>query len=172
MSKRLKELTVEELTRTYEGTENCLVVDIHRADGEEAAGLRRYLAEQGVRVRVVKNSLAARALSALGLGEIRRYLQGPCALAVSGQDLLQMARALVECAREHRTLELRGGVCAGRALGPEQIEELARLGSREALLATVVGALQAPLRQVVSTVAAPLRGLASVLKQVAEQSGR
>ena len=167
MSKRLKELVVEELRRNYEGVKSCLVVDIHRVGGEQVVALRRYLAQAGVELRVVKNSLAARALSQLGLGEVNRYLEGPCALAAGGQDLLALARALVDCVREHKVVELRGGVYAGRPIGPEQIEELARLGSQEVLLAVVVAALQTPLRQVAGVLAAPLRGLASVLQQAA-----
>ena len=170
MSKRFKELMVEELRREYQGVESCLVVDIHRARGEQAVALRRYLAERGVALRVVKNSVAARALSQLGLGEVYHYLEGPRALAVGGEDLLELARALVDCARVHQVMELRGGVCAGRAIDPQQIEELARLGSHEALLATVIGALQAPLRQAVSILAAPVSGLATVLKRAAERT--
>ena len=170
MSKRLKQMMVEELRREHEGAEHCVVVDVHRAKGEESVALRRYLAERGVRLRAVRNSTAVRALAQVGMGEVERYLRGPCALASGGEDLLSLARALVECAREHQVVELRGAVCEGRPLEPERVKELARIGSLEALLAVVVGVLQAPLRQMAGTVAAPLRGLSSVVKQAAERS--
>jgi len=170
MSKRLKTMMVDELRRGYEGAEHCVVVDVHRAGGEESVALRRYLAERGVRLRTVRNSIAVRALAELGMGEVERYLRGPCALASGGEDLLSLARALVDCAREHQVVELRGAVCEGQPLEAERVKELAGIGSLEALLAAVVGVLQAPLRQVVGTVAAPLSGLASVVKQAAELS--
>lgn len=171
MSKRLKELMVDELRRQYEGVENCLVVDVHRTPGEESVALRRYLLERGVELRAVKNSVAARALAELGMGEIQRYLQGPCALASGGEGLLSLARALMEWARKHPTVELRGGICAGRAVGARRVQELAEIGSLEALRAVVLRALQAPLRQMAGTVAAPLSGLANVVRQAAERGG-
>jgi len=169
MSKRIKELTVQELRREFEGVETCLVVDVHQAKGPEAVALRRYLRERGIRLRTVKNSLAARALSELGLGEVRQFLEGPCALASGEEDLLALAKAVVDLRREHRTVQVRGGVCSGRPVGPEQLQELARLGSREALLAVLIGTFQAPLRQVATVVAAPLSGLAGVLSQAARK---
>lgn len=169
MSRRLKQLVVEELRQAYEGVSSCLVVDLHRADGEQAVALRRYLAERGIRLQAVKNSLAVRALAQVGMGDVERYLDGPCALASGGEDLLALARAFLECAREHRVLAVRGGVSEGRPVEASQIEELARMGSLEALRATVVGALAAPLRQVAAAFAAPLGGLARVLQQVAQR---
>lgn len=170
MSKRLKQLVVEELRQAYEGVQDCLVVNVERADGEQAVALRRYLAERGIRLQVVKNSLAARALAQVGMGEIERYLEGPCALASGGEDLVALARALLECAREHEVLEVRGGVSQGRPVEPGQVEELAKMGSLEALRATVVGALAAPLRRAAGAFAAPLSGLAGVLQRVAQQA--
>ena len=170
MSKRLKKMMVDELRRQYEGAEHCVVVDVHGAKGEESVALRRYLAERGVRLRAVRNSTAVRALAQLGMGEVERYLRGPCTLASGGEDLLSLARALVDCAREHKVVELRGAVCEGRPLEAERVKELAKIGSLEGLLAAVVGVLQAPLRQLAGTVAAPLSGLASVVKQAAERS--
>jgi len=169
MSKRLKELMVDELRQEYRGVESCLVVDIHRASGEEAVALRRYLSERGVRLRAVPNSMAARALAEVGLGEVQRYLEGPCALASGGENLLALAKTLIECRQKHRTLAVRGGVSAGRAVGAQDVEQLAELGSLEHLRARVVGAFQTPLRQVAWVLAAPLSGLAGVLKQVAEK---
>jgi large subunit ribosomal protein L10 len=169
MSKRLKELMVDELRREYRGVESCLVVDVHRAGGEESVALRRYLIERGVRLRVVRNSMAVRALAEVGLGEVQRYLEGPCALASGGEDLLALARTLIECRQKHRTFTVRGGVSAGRPVGARDVEQLAELGTLEHLRARVAGAFQAPLRQVAWVVAAPLSGLASVLKQAAEK---
>jgi large subunit ribosomal protein L10 len=166
MSRRLKELMVDEIRREYQGVQTCLVVDLHRADGEEAVALRRYLAERGVRLRGVRNSMAARALAELGMGEVERYLEGPCALASGGEDLLALARALLECRQKHRSLAVRGGVSDGRPVGARQVEELAQLGSVERLRALVVGAFQTPIRQLAWALGAPLGGLASVLKQV------
>jgi large subunit ribosomal protein L10 len=168
MSRRLKELVVDELRREYQGVETCVVVDIHRADGEEAVALRRYLVERGVRLRAVRNSMAARALAEVGLGEIERYLEGPCTLASGGEDLLVLAKALIECRQKHRTLSVRGGVSSGRPLDAGEVEHLAEVGSLERLRALVVGAFQTPLRQVAWVVGAPLSGLASVLKQIAK----
>jgi large subunit ribosomal protein L10 len=168
MSRRLKELMVDELRRAYQGVETCLVVDLHRANGEEAVALRRYLAERGVRLRAVRNSMAARALAEVGMAEVERYLEGPCALASGGEDLLGLAKTLIECRQKHRTLAVRGGVSAGRPMDARKVEELAQVGSVERLRALVVGALETPLRQLAWTLGAPLSGLAGVLKQVAK----
>jgi len=167
MSRRLKELVVDELRREYQDVQNCLVVDIHRADGEEAVALRRYLAERGVRLRGIRNSLAARALAEVGLGEVKRYLEGPCTLAFGGEDLLVLAKALIDCRQKHRALAVRGGISSGRPVDAGEVEHLAEVGSLERLRSLVVGAFQAPLRQVTWVVAAPLSGLAGVLKQIA-----
>ncbi len=136
----------------------------------EMEQLRRRMRGAGIELRVVKNTLARLAAERAGKPTLAQLIEGPTALAFGYGDIMAMARAFSEYlptappAFSIRAVYLEGQVLPGRELG-----ELARLPSREVLLAQVLGQLQSPLAMLAGLLQAPVAELARLLEAMANQ---
>ena len=137
-------------------------------------GLRAKLIEHGARLNVVKNTLTRRAAEAAGADALLALLEGPSAIAFieADGDLVAVAKALAQSARETKVLEIRGGVMQGRAISGADVEELAKLPPFDVLRGQVLAAIIAPLTQLVALVATPLQDLYGLIDARIEQLGR
>jgi large subunit ribosomal protein L10 len=130
----------------------------------EMGTLRRQLREAGVELRVIKNSLFRLAAEQAGRPEVADLAEGPTAVAFAYGDIVVPARALTDYVRTAKNaFGLRRGFTDGQALSARDLEDLARLPSREALIAQVAGALQAPLARLSYLLSASLASPAAAL---------
>jgi large subunit ribosomal protein L10 len=130
----------------------------------EMGVLRRQLREAGVELRVIKNSLFRLAAEQAGRPEVADLAEGPTAVAFAYGDIVVPARALTDYVRTAKNaFGLRRGFTDGQALSARDLEDLARLPSREALIAQVAGALQAPLARLSYLLSASLASPAAAL---------
>ncbi|MYD50651.1 MAG: 50S ribosomal protein L10 [Dehalococcoidia bacterium] len=126
--------------------------------------LRRVLRENGVRLRVVKNTLAHIAADEAGAPAVKDIVTGPTGIAFGFDDPAVAAKTLTEHLASSRIpMTIVGGYLSGRSLTPEQVDNLAKLPSKEILVGQVLGQLQAPIAGLVGTLQAPMRNLAYVL---------
>ena len=129
--------------------------------------LRRRLRPRGVEYHVVKNTLFLRAAEAAGRGGLRSLLVGPTAVALSGDDgkadEVELAKSVIDEMRTFKALKVVGAFVAGRALGADDVQALAKLPPRAQLRATIVGILQAPLGGLTGLLQSPLGTLVHVL---------
>ncbi|MBE6781748.1 MAG: 50S ribosomal protein L10 [Ruminococcaceae bacterium] len=107
--------------------------------------LRRELRQAGVEYSVIKNSIISRAVAGGDLESLNEVLEGTTAIAISKEDHTAAARILGKYADSHENFKLKGGYLEGKAISVETVNELAKLPTREVLLATVLGAFQAPM---------------------------
>ena len=107
--------------------------------------LRKELREAGVQYTVVKNTLLSRACEEANLTGLQGTLEGTTALATSDDDYAAAARILNNYAKKSKTFELKGGYLDGEVVDMATIERIAKLPTREILLANVLGAFQAPI---------------------------
>lgn len=107
--------------------------------------LRKELREAGVQYTVVKNTLLSRACEEANLTGLKTTLEGTTALATSDEDYAAAARILNNYAKKSKTFELKGGYLDGEVVDMATIERIAKLPTREILLANVLGAFQAPI---------------------------
>ena len=163
MSKYVKELMTAQIAAKVKGVEDLFVVSYAGIDANEMVRLRSDFRKVDVSLMKIKNSMADRAFSRVGMKEAGKLLDGPCALALGGGSVIQLAKAVHEYARKNKKFALRGGVVEGRTIGPETVEALARIPSKEALMAQVIGVVQAPMRNVVSVIHALLQKTAGLL---------
>jgi large subunit ribosomal protein L10 len=133
--------------------------------------LRSRIRETGGRYEVVKNSLALLAIRDQPLESLKDSFDGPVAVAYSQDDAVALAKALTEFAKTVPALSFRGGVVEGRPVAAEQIEEIAKLPSREELVAKLVFLLQSPIVRLVRTLNAVPQSFAMVLDQIARKKG-
>jgi len=170
MPSEIKTLMAEELSRRYPSGTDYLVVGYTKLTGVETTALRRTLRERGVRMNVVKNRIAARALAAGGLGEGARFLRGPSALFSGDIEMPELCRIVKECREKlEKKLLVRGGMMNGAVLMPEIIGRLASIPPLPVLHAQIAGSFQAPIAGAAAAFQSLLRSLARALEGIRKE---
>jgi large subunit ribosomal protein L10 len=171
MKKEEKERVVDELTERLRASDTVMVADYRGLTMPQIDALRARLLEHGARFSVVKNTLTRRAAEAAGAEAVLALLEGPTAIAFveSEGDLVAVAKALADAARETRILTIRGGVLEGRPIEAGDVEELAKLPPLDILRGQVLGAVTAPLQTILAIFTAPLQDLYGLLDARIEQ---
>ncbi|BAM46244.1 MAG: 50S ribosomal protein L10 [Amphibacillus sp.] len=148
MSKVLekKKQIVSEIATKFRDSQSTVLVDYRGLDVAEVTELRKQLREAGVEYKVYKNSMSRRAAAEAELTELDELLVGPTAIAFSDNDVIAPAKILNNFAKEHKDLEIKGGVIEGKVASLDQIKELADLPNYEGLLSMLLSVLQAPVR--------------------------
>src|SRR5712664_1706672 len=125
MQKEDKERVVIELTARLKSAETLIVADYRGLTLPQIDALRGRLLEHGAKFTVVKNTLTRRAAEAAGAEALLALREGPSAIAFieSDGDMVAVAKALADSARETKVLEIRGGVMQGREISASDIEE-------------------------------------------------
>lgn len=169
MARPEKEAKVSEVQQKFTMAKSVILADYRGLNVMEVTELRKKLREAGVEYRVVKNTLTSRAAKAANIDGLDQFLSGPTALAFGIEDVVVPAKILAEFAKDHKKLELKGGVLEGKVIDLAAVNELANLPSREALLGQLAGMLQAPIRGLVTVLSGPLRNLTYAVEAVRKQ---
>src|SRR4029078_7952414 len=131
MQKEDKERVVSELTDRLRNAETLIVADYRGLTMPQIDALRGKLIENGAKLSVVKNTLTRRAAEAAGADALLALLEGPSAIAFieADGDMVAVAKALSDAARETKILALRGGVLSGNPITGAEIESLAAVAA-------------------------------------------
>lgn len=149
---------VSEIAEKMQASAGTIVVDYRGLTVYEVTELRKQLREAGVEFKVYKNGLLRRAAVQSNLEGLDEVFTGPSAIAFSNEDVIAPAKILNNFSKEHKALELKGGIIEGKVTSVEDVKALAELPSREGLLSMLLSVLQAPIR-----------GLAVATNAIAEQ---
>ena len=122
-----------------------VLVDYSGTSVADDTVLRKELREAGIEYTVIKNTLLKRAIEGTDLEEMSSVLEGTTAIAISKEDHTAAARILNKFADAHDNFKIKAGYLDGKAIDVATVESLAKLPTREVLLATVLGAFQAPM---------------------------
>src|SRR5215468_8467136 len=126
---------------------------------------RKKVKQSGSRYRVVKNSLALRAVKDTPLERLGDKFEGTTGVAYTGDDPVALAKVLVDFAKEHPALSVKGGLVSGsQVLDPEGVKALSTMPGLPELRAKVLGLLKAPSSKLVRLLATPATQLAQVLR--------
>lgn len=140
-----KKAIVAALTERLNNSITGVLVSYKGISVADDTALRKELREAGVQYTVVKNTLLSRACEEANLTGLQGTLEGTTALATSDDDYAAAARILNNYAKKSKTFELKGGYLDGEVVDMATIERIAKLPTREILLANVLGAFQAPI---------------------------
>jgi len=140
-----KQQLVADVTERVKNSVTGLLVSYEGINVADDTKLRKDLREAGVKYTVIKNTLLERAFENTGMTELNAHLAGTTALATSDEDYAAAARILCGYADKSKTFEVKGGYLDGEVIGMDKIDALAKLPSRDILLANVLGAFQAPV---------------------------
>lgn len=155
-----KQAIVAGLTEKMKAASAGILVDYKGITVELDTKLRAMLRENNVEYAVVKNTLTRFAAKEVGLGDLDSMLNGTTALAMTTGDPILPARLIAEFSRKNKALTVKAGFVEGSVVSPAQVDSLAGMVSKSALLSTVLGTLNAPIA-----------ALARVLNAIAEQNG-
>jgi len=150
-AERTKAEVIEELTGKFRDSSGAVLTEYRGLSVANVSELRGSL-KGHAQFRVVKNTLTKLAATEAGLGEdLGPLLSGPSAIAFVNGDVAQAAKGLLDFAKAHPALVIKGGVLDGRMLDAKDIGKLADLEPREVLLAKVAGGLKAGMTRAAGT---------------------
>ena len=130
--------------------------------------LRQQVRELGGEYRVVKNRLMLRAIGGAALEGLSEQFSGPTAV-VYGDDPVALAKVLTDFAAEAKVLEFKAGLVEGRPVEAGDIQQIAKLPSRDELIAKLLYLLQSPISRFATALAAIPRQLVVVLDQLRQK---
>ena len=140
-----KQQQVAELKEKIAGAVTGIIVDYKGINVSDDTALRKELRENGVEYFVVKNTILGRAIDGTSVEGMKSVLEGTTALALSKEDYTAAARILCKFAEGHDNFMVKSGFLDGEVVDVATIESLAKLPTKEVLLATVCSAFQAPI---------------------------
>ena len=146
-----KKVIVSEVTEAVGNALSAVVADYRGTDVSALTSLRSKAREQGVYIRVVRNSLAKRAVSGTEFECMTEAFVGPTLLALSIEDPGAAARLLKEFSEENDTFEVRALAIGGELMGPEKLDAVAKLPTRDQAISILMGTMIAPVTKLVTT---------------------
>lgn len=165
-----KQAIVAELAEKMKNAAAGVLVDYKGINVADDTKLRRELREAGVEYAVVKNTLTLFAAKQVGFDALEPVLNGTTALAVSMDDPVAAAKILSKYAKgADGKFSIKAGFVDGKLISPAEVDNLAKLPSREVLIAQVLGGLNAPISGFANVLNANLRGLVVALNAIAEK---
>jgi len=164
-----KKVIVREVATAAQEAQSAIACEYAGLSVVRMTALRAAARKQDVYLRVVRNTLARRALEGTRFECMSERLVGPLVLAFSKDDAGAAARVIDEYARTNEKLVVKLVSFGGKLLEPDALKSLARLPTREQALAMLMGVMKAPISKLVRTLAEPYAGLARVLAAVRDQ---
>lgn len=141
MSKYIKQLITDSVKHRLDNVQYLMLVNLTGIDANKTNMIRANLADKGIRLMVVKNSLARRATEGTILAAAFQDAQGACAICWGATDIVSLAKEIVKLTSD-KTLtgfEIKGAVLDGEAMSKEQATEVSRWPTRQEQIALLLG---------------------------------
>lgn len=169
MSKPVKDVITHEYHNSYSELESACVVNVIGLDAISTNRLRNDLKSKNIRLQVVRNTLARRALADRPLAPLASAMKGPCALVTGGDSMIDVAKHLVSLKKTYPKMELKVGIIDG---DPDliDVEQMAKMKSRVEMLGEVAMLIASPGRRLAGCIASPGGKIAGCVKAVVEKA--
>jgi large subunit ribosomal protein L10 len=165
LTKTEKTTELERLEGALKGVDSAILLDYTGLNVPQVTELRRQVRAAKGQYRVVKNTLAKRALKGTRFENLSEFFQGTTAIAYTGTDPVALAKTLTTFAKTAPTLTIKAAVVQGRPIRPAEVNELANLPGKPELYAKLLFLLNAPMVRLVTVLNAAPQALLNVLSQ-------
>ena len=145
-----KKAVVAEVEGAISNAQAAILAEYRGLTVGQMTALRRNAREAGIYLRVVKNTLARRAVDGSSFECLQEHMVGPLAYAIS-EDPVACAKVMKNFAKDNNAFALKVGAMSGKLLSLDDIDALAKLPGREELLAKLMGTMKAPVQKCVTT---------------------
>jgi large subunit ribosomal protein L10 len=170
MSKYVKELMMDQLKSDLDGNRSLLIVDLKDLDAVAEHGFRRDLRKKSIRLRVLKNSLARRVFTDMGMEGLSKYLEGQSAVVWGSDGPSELAKEITTQFKALKKPLIKGGAVDGVIVGPGQVEEITKLPSREVLIGQVLSLVLGPAQQTLSLLTSSASTVVGQLEALAKRN--
>ncbi len=140
-----KQQAVAELAECIKNSVSGVLVNYQGITVEDDTAMRKALREAGVKYMVVKNTLTGRACEQVGYGEMKQYLCGMTAIAISEKDAVAPAKVLKKYADKVESFKILAGYVDGAVVDEKTVNALADIPAKDVLIAKFLGSIQSPL---------------------------
>ena len=136
-----KEEAIKKLAEQFKEDKLILLVDYRGINVEQVTKIRSDLRNANAKYEVIKNNIIKRALNANGENGLDELLEGPTAVITSTEDYLEASKIIYNFSKDNDFYKIKGGIIDGKVMTAEEIITLAKLPSRQELLAKLASAL-------------------------------
>lgn len=165
-----KQAVVKEIEEKIDAADSIVLMEYKGLTVAAATELRNKFREAGVDYKVYKNTMMRFAFENKGYDALSEHLHGPNAIAFSpAGDPVSAAKVADAFANDNEAITIKAGVVNGQVIDVAAVKNLAKLPSKEVLLAMLLSAMQGPVRGLAVSLNETISGLARALNQVAEQ---
>ena len=170
LTKNQKVELVKTLTEKIKAAKSAIFLDYKGLKVKDLTELKKNLRKSGVEYVVVRKTLLDLAFKDAGIKDVDvKSMEGQIALSLSNEDEVAGAKIIDVFSKTNENVKMLGGVLGTEIMDAKQAKALAKVPSKEELLAKLVGTLNAPVSGLVNVLAGNLRGLVQVLKTVSEK---
>ena len=172
MSKKVKSLITKELGERFKGVDAVAVISPRGITATKNNQIRRKLREKGLRMTVVKNTLAKRAVGdSSKLKGFDKLLDGPSAVIYGEASVSTIARLLMDEKKADEKIELRGVFFDGDVyVGEEGVKKVSKMPTREEAIGIIVAAILSPGKKLAGALKGPGAKLGAILKTIEEKA--
>lgn len=164
-----KQALVAEVNAVAAKAFSALTAEYRGLTVEQITNLRVKARKDGVWLKVVKNTLAKRAIAGTEYECLQDSLKGPLILAFSKEDPGAAARIAKDFAKDNEQFVVKALALGGKLLPASDLERLSKLPTREQALATLMAVMKAPIEKFVRTLAEPHAKLVRTVAAVRDQ---
>ena len=170
MSKPIKQLLVSEYTNRIKGADQAMLIGIRGVKAIPTSKLRRGLASKKIKITVLSNALARKAMTGTALEPLNKFLTGSSALAYGGQSVVEVAREVVKLIEKMPEVELKGAILDGQLFeGKAGVTALSKFPTREEAQADVVTLIVSPGKKLLAQLKGPGATIAGIIKSIEEK---
>ncbi len=172
MARPEKVAEVKAITERLKAAQSLILANYNGLTVEEMTDFRVKCRENNIECRVVKNRLAQIACDNAGVEVLKDHLKGPTAIMFGPESQVDPAKIVVEFAKKHKAMEIKGGVVDGLYLDADQVNALSKVPSRDELLAKMMACINSPATGLAMAVTGVATGLVRCIDAVAQQKAQ